>query len=209
MDDLKIDFIIPATPDRTGILQRTILSIQEAMRLCPSCYFQVIPVVSEKGPAENRQAGLERSTGDYIYYVDSDDQIIQKWMHPEMLQGMRDGCGMILFDSMHVPLDNIYRASVDNPEPGWPANRWKTPHQFYSALQTGTNQATVGQYIISKELKDIRWDPNARFEDYQYLLNVVKAMIDRKLKFKTLDNHVGYLYSLNHEDGRNFQNRDQ
>lgn len=96
---MKLSVIVPSL---TGEVPASVLALGDAIELV------VVRGVSPVSAARNE--GLRRATGDYVGWIDADDDISPDWL-PEIFQALKDEPDIVSFDALVDWVDGSGRAS--------------------------------------------------------------------------------------------------
>lgn len=70
--------------------------------------FKLISSLDNRGVSWARNAGLEKATGDYIAFIDSDDSIESNYVE-KVFENMAYGCDYCVYDKYTTPTKQYYR----------------------------------------------------------------------------------------------------
>lgn len=176
---MQVDIIIPTIPSRKHYLNRLLMSLDN-MNQSNNIVFNPIIVDSGSSAGKQRNIGLERSTGDYFYFVDDDDLIYPNFIQ-NLYPQLEAGHPAIFFSSERFYQDediNLWKLKKDT-------FHWNLKNSFGSflamknVLDRGENTHPVGCYILRKDLKDIKWEESPIFgEDIIYNKNVINRLVE-------------------------------
>lgn len=112
---MKLSIIIPCLK-RDALVERAIRSIGGG-RPNVEMEFVVVEGMSPVGRARN--AGLSRATGDYVAWIDGDDEVTSDWL-AEIVRAAEQGVDVIVFDAVAVGwrrLKDLVYGGSENPDP--------------------------------------------------------------------------------------------
>ena len=192
MTDLSI--LIPTTPDRREFLTRLTNSLSNQIRDC-GVLSQVEILINETAPFDKndpikelsigykRNKLLQKASGDYVAFIDSDDRISEKYICL-LFEGIAknpDCCslvGEITVDGLN-PL--IFHHSIRYNEyitkPEQPDSR-KYAYEKYSAAYVA--------WIEKNKMMQVQYDGKTdwvKYERYPNHLNCIRASIAKQFKF--------------------------
>lgn len=188
---MQIDFIIPTIPQRSEYLKRCLTSIENLVIPKDSNITKNVIIVSEgKSAGAQRNIGLSKSTGDYIYFIDDDDIVLCNFFCTRMLSYLNKGVTSVFFGS-----DRYFQPSEDDlkhfvfDQVKWHIGRHhKTLPSLYSSITPNFNPYPVGSYILNKDAKVIQWPVAYDFgEDIGYNKTVVHYLMNQNPVLNYID----------------------
>jgi glycosyltransferase involved in cell wall biosynthesis len=175
---MVIDIIIPTIPERERYLERCLRTINNVE--LPQGIQHNIIVINEKSSAgKQRNIGLSQSTGDYFYFIDDDDLMIDGFYCHKMVTALNRKDPAVFFRShryfqpSETDLDTF---RYDNCF--WAIGRnYMNYHQLHNKINSQFNPYPVGSYILRKDMKKIKWPEEFMFgEDIIYNSNITKEL---------------------------------
>jgi hypothetical protein len=222
---IQVDFIIPTIPPRKRYLERLLKSIDNI--ITPDDVKKNIIIVDEGGTAgTQRNRGLERSKGDYIYFVDDDDIVMSSFFCQSMMSYLRSRERAVFFTSerWHQPSEeDLKELEFDNT--AWTIGRSFVSYKqladrinMYGTMDNpaGPNLYCVGCYILRSDMKHIKWPTSSQFgEDIIYNKVVCLELARTNPSIKYIDavkhiyvrhsNSTTWHTSQSHPEGRNMR----
>jgi len=181
---MQIDIIIPTIPSRKHYLNRLLMSI-DSIYPSNNINLNIIIVDSGGSAGKQRNEGLERSSGDYFYFIDDDDLIYPNFFQ-NLYTYLEAGHPAIFFSSERFYQDddiNLWKLRKDS-------FHWQLKNSFGSfyvmknVLDRNENTHPVGCYLLRKDLKDIKWDESTNFgEDIIYNRDIVNKLVELEAPF--------------------------
>lgn len=124
------------------------------------------------GPSEPRNVGVQKATGTYVFFLDSDDEVLTKGVLASLDTAVTRDAQVV-----RAPLISLSDAgsTMLNVIPGWTEEASKNP----KTTAIFSKQSTTVCGLISRDLlidNAIRWDKRLRMgEDTVFLAEVLKA----------------------------------
>jgi len=168
---IKISFIIPTIPKRTLYLRRLLTTIDNIGWPGNEFEKELIIVDEGKSAGAQRNIGLKRCTGDYLYFVDDDDLILRNFMCGRMQTFMRNNERGIFFVSERwIQPNETDLKDLRNEHISWAVGRrYKTYKELFRSISNTFNPYNVGCYVFRADLKHIQWPEAYEFgEDIGY-----------------------------------------
>lgn len=130
---------------------------------------EIVTVTGERPVGRARNIGLDRATGEYIAWVDSDDEVTENWL-PEIMKAIDAGPDVLVFDADRIgwkwPGDLVWGRSGGEVRP---ANLLK------DVYENDIIQSHLFRIVTRRKLwQDLRFDEIFRVcEDYLLLPHVL------------------------------------
>lgn len=115
MSRMTLSVILPCLK-RDALVERAIRSVG-AVPDGVELEWVIVEGVKPLGRARN--VGLSRATGDYIAWIDGDDEVTAEWL-PEIVRALQDGPDVVLFDVEAVgwqKQDDLVYGAEGHPDP--------------------------------------------------------------------------------------------
>ncbi|MDR0543161.1 MAG: glycosyltransferase family 2 protein [Dysgonamonadaceae bacterium] len=162
--------------------------------------FKLLHHEQNRGPSAARNTGTVAATGDYVYYMDSDDEIVPRCVeHLMLLAGKYPGVEMVQGNTYVVTEEKNYNMSFCNiSDRGFPeyvdSNDWVRAH-FYG-MEGGCIPQDVANKLVKKKFIT---DNQLFFDDRLYVFENDYWMFFavKKLSSIAFTTDVTYLYYKN------------
>ena len=170
---MKLSVIIPAWKAESTLprcLASVRRSVEAAGKEAATCETVVVQDVSPVGRARNE--GMRRATGDYLVWVDADDEVEEVWWR-EISTALADRPDALVFDCTLVWPDGRRQM---NP---WGRNGKITSRRLLTDMLRGIRlQSWLFTKVLRRELFDgLRFDEDVRLmEDFLLLPHVVRRV---------------------------------
>lgn len=154
--------------------------------------FKILTHEKNSGLSAARNTGLDNATGDFVYFLDSDDFIDKdalEVLHNAITEEY--GIAISYFLEYKNGRDSIYRKKwvFDTP-------RVIQPEDFaYNMLSEKSNYASTAKLYRRELLKGVRFRLGKKNEDTLYILDLMKAIEDQKKKCIDIP-YYGYHYRI-------------
>lgn len=177
----------------TDAVRAANLALVEAS--CPGArYMQLPPEMSGRGPGFPRNHGIDRCTGDYVAFLDDDDE----WIDPDYLQVATAAMVRHGYDVHFADQEAMFTNGSVQPPPIWTED-WATllPHAGVSAADDGSYRVQVEQALRSDGFAHL----NTTIVSFPLLRDTLKGFDlrityeeDRELYFRLIDQAraIGY-----------------
>lgn len=166
VEGLKVSVIIPCVK-RDELFDRCVRSIERSVAAARGCDVEhelvVVEGVSPVGAARNE--GLRRATGDWIAWVDADDEVLQDWFADiSRILKTRPDADVLVTDVENVGWEGCADCEWEVPPGAVPVERFL--FDFYHGHNLTVN---VWQYVTRRVLwKGLEFDESVCMgEDYQ------------------------------------------
>lgn len=175
---MKIDVIIPTIPGREAFLERTLTSVQN-VKLPEGFVFTPLVINEQQTAGAQRNIGLQRSEGDYIYYLDDDDLVMTSLFCKKVTDFLKAGRKAVFFDSQRwAQEDEKDMTAIKYDGITWAVGRqFSNYFQMTRAINGQHNPYPVGAYLLRSDLKHVQWRTDSKFgEDIVYNKNICSEL---------------------------------
>ena len=186
---MKLSIIVPTLDGRVPT------SLMRAIGGRADVEVVVVKDVSPVGKARNE--GLRRATGDYIAWVDADDEVTEDWLGDILAAIGRDAPDVITFDAARVGWKG------DSSDVVWRERHPSVGRLLHSAYQAIERMCSMWLFVSRRELwRDLWFDEDAVIcEDYFILPKFVSRAKSLTYIRKKLYRYISQETSLVHRYG--------
>lgn len=158
---MKISIIVPTLDGRVPE------SLRRATENCAESELVVVKGVSPVGRARN--LGLDRAKGEYVAWVDSDDEVTADWLPSILAEVKGNGPDLVTFDAVRVGWD------VREPGIVWGEREPTVERLMRSVYQDLERMCSMWLFVVKRRLwEGLRFDEHAVIcEDYLVLPRLV------------------------------------
>ncbi len=192
---MKISVIVPAL-EKDADFERAVASVKEsALKYGGDVEVDVVPVIGVSPVGAARNAGLAKADGDWIAWLDGDDEVTSDWVSC-VVSAIGTGADVVVLDYIRC---------------GWGREvpiEWRDEGMgIVGDVVSGRLSPEVWRYVVRRELwEGIRFDDAARVaEDYRTMPKVVARAgkwTRGGLVYRHCVNERSLIRSLSPEDAR-------
>lgn len=227
MEDVKISVIVPVyNAEKTidycvqSIIQQTYKNLEiilvengstdNSLQKCKEYAEKddrVKVFVSEKGVSKARNLGLEKMTGTYFAFVDSDDYIDITTYEKCLKKAVEEDADMTFYLTNSVQGDNITKFEEKNIEKVVYGN--ETKYFFYKGSES-VRTGTIRVLFLAEKHKDLRYDEDLCFsEDFIFMIESMKksekrALVKEHMYYNVNFHNVPFTFARKYQDRHNF-----
>ena len=170
---MKISVIVPV--GNRSLYRNCRASILRSIELAKECDWELVEVFDDdrRGVAWARNEGVDRATGEYVGWVDCDDEVTERWA-TAIAEGLKgDGVDMLAFDA-HAKWDDG-RGEYDLVY-GRPAGN-VVPRSFAKdVIGAGRAGGWLWNKVFRRQIFDGRRFEGNAFQDYRMMCEILPTV---------------------------------